>query len=96
MSFEACNSTFSVLNDYAPNDKKRRNTFLQNISSFMFEKSQGIKIIGGDFNDINDAKDRISSSKKQPKRNDYLTKSKEYNNLTDIWREFNQYKQHFT
>jgi len=62
----------------------------------LLEKSQGIKIIGGDFNDINDAKDRISSSKKQPKINDNLTKLKKNNNLTDIWRDFNQCKQQFT
>jgi len=28
MNFETCNNTFSVLNVYAPNDKKVRNTFL--------------------------------------------------------------------
>ena len=96
MNIETCNNTYSILNIYAPNDKKLRNSFFDNINTLVMENFQGIKVIGGDFNDINSVNDRISSSKKQPKISKSLHNLKNTNNLTDIWRNLHQDKNQFT
>ena len=62
MNIETQNNTVSLLNIYAPNDKKQRNLFFEVITKILNEYSQGIILIGGDFNEINEKRDRISSS----------------------------------
>ena len=54
------NNAYSFLNVYAPNNKTLRNSFLKIISEIL--NSQGIKVIGGDLNEINKAIDRKSTS----------------------------------
>ena len=96
MNIETCNNTYSILNIYAPNDKKLRNIFFDKKCTLLMENSVGIKIIGGDFNDINSIRDRISSSKKRTKINESLNNLKNINNLTDIWRNLHQDINQFT
>lgn len=96
MNIETQNNNISLLNIYAPNDKKQRNVFFDLISKILNEHSQGIKLIGGDFNEINDIRDRVSSSKSEVKINGKLTNLKRINNLTDIWRYLNPTKNQFT
>jgi exonuclease III len=59
INIETQNNNISLLNIYAPNDKKQRNVFFDLISKILNEHSQGIKLIGGDFNEINDIRDII-------------------------------------
>ena len=63
MDIECENNTYSLLNIYAPNDKKCRNAFFTQISTLLLEHSEGVKLIGGDFNEtLNNHIDRTSRS----------------------------------
>jgi hypothetical protein len=69
---------------------------LKDACSLLQEKSQGVKIVGGDFNEINELKDRVSGSRKNIKLNRTFINLKKENNLTDIWRQLNPDKKQFT
>ena len=49
LNIEMQNNLFSLLNTYAPNDKRARDSFLIGIDTILTEQSNGIKILGGDF-----------------------------------------------
>ena len=100
INVETANNTYSLLNIYSPNNKNTRNAFFKNISSLLLEQSQGIKVVGGDFNEtLNNELDRKSTST-IPKTN--ATKSTQLktmikeNNLSDIWRDLHPHTQQFT
>ena len=96
VNIEACNNTISLINIYAPNDIKSRHSFFDNICKLLIEHSLGIKIIGGDFNEINNLRDRITSTKTKFKINQSLVTLKNENNLIDIWRHLHNDKKQFT
>ena len=90
------NTVFSMVSIYAPNCRTLRNVFFfLNVSRFLKEHGTGIPIIGGDFNETLMLIDRKSKCKNgtfiQPVAS--LKTFIKTNNLTDIWRKFNQDKQ---
>ena len=98
LNIEALNNVFSLLNIYAPNDKKLRTQFFEILSNELFDKAQGLKVIGGDFNDVLKERDRIY---KQPTRskfkiNEGLNQLIKRHSLVDIWGILNKDTKHFT
>lgn len=89
-------SYYSVLNVYAPNEKQNRNTFFKNIDNLLNEKSFGIKLLGGDFNEILNETDRISKTKISCKPCENLLNIIKKYSLVDIWKDKNQTKQQYT
>lgn len=83
------------MNIYDPNNKKYRKSFYGKISVFQVKKSQGIKIIGGDFNDILNTDDRISN---QPVKCIFksISKMMKTHNLIDIWKVLHKNIKQFT
>ena len=49
LNVEMQNNLFSLLNTYAPNDKRARDSFLIGIDTILTEQSNGIEILGGEF-----------------------------------------------
>lgn len=62
LNVELMSNVYCILNIYALNDKKSRKIFFDDISERLAEKCQGVKILGGDFNDILNKSDRLSNS----------------------------------
>ena len=88
---------FSLLNTYAPNDKRARDSFLIGIDTILTEQSNGIEILGGDFNEILSNADRISQSQKQKsKSRKCLLELIKSHNLSDVWRDKNPHKSQYT
>jgi len=65
LNIEMQNNLFSLLNTYAQNDKRARDSFLIGIDTILTEQSNGIEILGGEFNELLSNADRISQSQKQ-------------------------------
>ena len=57
-------TTYSLLNIYAYNDKLSRNLFFDSINELVENNAQGIKIIGGDMNDVLKQEDRYNDNSK--------------------------------
>jgi len=67
--------------------KKTRNTFFVQLNNLVQEKYQGVKIIGGDFNDVLNKTDRISKHNTTHfKICTNLLKLIKEHNLIDIWK----------
>jgi len=100
MNIETKNNSYSLLNIYAPNDKKSRNYFFTHISKLLLEHSEGLKLIGGDFNEtLNNQLDRTSRSTHTTvatNKNVNLSNMIKEHNLTDIWRHTHPDKKQFT
>ena len=95
MNIEIKNDKYSLINIYSPNDHNQRNTFFNDMILLLTKHSNGIKIIGGDFNDTLNKEDRITkhlqdTSKHNTCKN--LLKLIETYELTDIWKTFNKNK----
>ena len=89
---------YTIITVYAPNDKKSRNIFYNNIRTVILNNSQGNYIIGGDHNDILNDNDRISSSKNTSRHATVksLHELIKIYKLIDIWRKIHSNKQQFT
>lgn len=90
---------YSLINIYAYNDKVSRNNFYQNINSLVELHAQGLKIIGGDMNDVLSSLDRYNVNReakscKTPVAS--LTNLIKYHDLADPWREKNKNKRQYT
>jgi exonuclease III len=46
------NAIYTIINIYAPNNMKKRNTFFKQVDRFINEYSIGQIILAGDYNDI--------------------------------------------
>lgn len=86
---------YTIVNVYAPNDRKQRNTFYKQVKTFILNHSLGSIIIGGDWNEIQHTDDRLS--KKIPKEpvNNLKLLIKELK-LSDPWKLKNPKKKQFT
>ena len=56
-------NVYTICNIYAPNNNHARNSFFKNVSNKLMEISLGNYIIGGDFNDTLNSKDRKTMAK---------------------------------
>lgn len=91
-------SILTIVNVYAPNNKKERNSFFKKVKTFVSEKSLGQIILGGDFNDIlseRDTKCRKLGKKSTNPVNSLKNVIKSLK-LVDIWRDLNKTKTQFT
>ena len=86
---------YTLINIYANNDKVSRNIFFQSINELAGQNSQGIKIIGGDMNDVLSSSDRYNS-KSVIKPVQSLQKIIKDFDLNDVWRAKNKEKVQFT
>ena len=97
INIEIKNNTYTLLNIYAFNNKKDRHTYFSEITNLINDCSEGIVIMGGDFNEVLSETDRISRSRD---KNIKISKSLEElirnQKLVDIWRLNNPEKNHFT
>jgi exodeoxyribonuclease-3 len=95
LNVELTNSIYTFMNIYASNNKKARKLFFNNISKILTEKAQGLKIIGGDFNEVLGKIDRVSNTLflDSSKHLQSLIKS---HNLKDIWRIKNKDNKQYT
>ena len=95
---EIYDNIYTLVNVYAPNDKKSRNKFYKTIQKQLENVKQGILIIGGDHNDTLGIMDRVTSSNNNRKQMTvpYLSQLIKIHNLTDIWRYKFKNKQQFT
>ena len=100
MNVDTEGNTYTLLNLYAPNNKNSRNSFFANMSTLLLNYSQGIKIVGGDFNETQnnniDRKSRSISSQTSSHKVTNLSKLLKNNSLTDIWRQLHPEKTQFT
>lgn len=91
LNVEIDDTIYTLLNLYAPNKRKDRNSFFLNVLRIIEEHRQGILIIGGDMNETLQQIDRISSvgeNRFQKPVNNMRLMIKKCN-LIDIWRELN-------
>ena len=92
-------TTYSLLNIYAYNDKLSRNLFFDSINELVENNAQGLKIIGGDMNDVLEQEDRYNDNSKTKTTTKPVKSLINFMNkydLTDAWREKNQSKKQFT
>jgi len=72
---------------YAPNIKRPREHFFATLQEQIAEKSNGVKILGGDFIEVLATTDRVTQSKyKRNKTLHCLVDLMKHLNLTDIWK----------
>ena len=84
-------TTYTLLNVYAYNDKTSRNLFFDSINDLVENNAQGIKIIGGDMNDVLQPIDRLSSNDSRNTKTTHkpvksLINFMKTQDLTDAWR----------
>ena len=99
INIELFENNFTLLNIYSPNNKKARNLFYQEISETLLNKSQGVKIIGGDHNDTLTQYDRIYRCINDKPKTVPVTNLKSLiksHNVIDIWRHLNKGKNQYT
>lgn len=98
INVEIDDSIFTIVNVYAPNKTKTRNTFFKSVKSFIDQYCLGQIVIGGDFNDIlsqNDTKAK-NHKKKFDKPVSNLKSIIKSLKLSDIWRVNNKNITQFT
>ena len=89
---------FSLVCLYAPNCRTDRNSFFKKVNNIFKEKTIGIPIVGGDFNETLGPIDRKSENL-NARFVEPVASLKEFlksNNLLDIWRVLNKNTQQFT
>ena len=91
---EIRNSKFNVVNIYSPSTASDRKSFFSNLHNFFI--SQGSLIIGGDFNCIDNALDKLNCSTVLSMDKKSLCSLKSDFTLIDIWRKRNPRKILFT
>ena len=99
LNIELFENTFTLLNIYSPNDKKLRNSFYREISDLLVNSSQGVKIVGGDHNDILNHNDRVYKSNNNKPKYVPVTNLKKLiksHKLIDIWKNMNHGKSQYT
>ena len=87
---------YSLVNIYSPNEVGKRITFLHQVQSFIKTNSISAKhlILGGDFNCVEYADDKVSGI--LDKSSASLKNLKSDLNLIDIWKHFNPGKREYT
>ena len=80
---------FTLINIYAPNNMKKRNTFFKQVDRFINEHSIGQIIPAGDYNDILSKIEtkKINQSRKFDKPVHNLKSMIKSHKLIDIWRQ---------
>ena len=97
LNVEILSDNYSLLNMYAPKIKRPREHFFATLQEQIAEKSNGVKILGGDFNEVLTTTDRVTQSKyKRNKTLSGLVDLMKHLNLTDIWKLKNPEKCQFT
>ena len=99
LNIEFDTNVYSILNIYAPNDQRLRNTFFKDIDLLLKDKSMGIKLVAGDFNETLTKIDRVEKKRNDSKiykPSNNLSNVIKYHKLTDIWRIFNSQKTQYT
>ena len=76
---------YTIVNIYAPNDRKRREKYYKDLKNFIETYALGLIIIGGDWNEIQNPIDRLSKGKPKKAVNSLKLLIKE-GRLVDIWR----------
>ena len=98
LNIEINENIFTIVNIYAPNNSKARNSFFKTVKTSIDQYSLGQLVIGGDFNDIlteQDTKNKTIGKKFDKPVNSLKTFIKSLK-LTDIWRIKNVNKTQFT
>ena len=72
LNIDFSGTVFTFVNIYAPNDKRCRNNFFELVNNKIEEESLGLKIIGGDFNDVLNETDRYTHSNSRTKTSEKL------------------------
>ena len=90
-------SIYTLVNVYAPNIPRIRNSFFKKVKSSIEENSSGLLIVGGDMNDILTDTDTKNKQQKRKSKPVYGLKNliKSFK-LLDIWRELNTCKNQYT
>ena len=98
INVEINNAIYTIINIYAPNNMKKRNTFFKQVDRFINEYSIGQIILAGDYNDILSKIEtkKIYQSKKFDKPVHNLKSMIKSHNRIDIWRQKNKTKTQFT
>ena len=98
INVEINNVIYTIINIYAPNNMKKRNTFFKQVDIFINEYSIGQIILAGDYNDILSKIEtkKIYQSKKFDKPVHNLKSMIKSHNRIDIWRQKNKTKTQFT
>ena len=95
MNLKINEEIYCLVNIYAPNDLHKRNFFWKHIKTDIESKSQGLKILAGDWNEIHYMTDRKSRNTRI-KLNPYMKHLKKEHNLFDPWVYKNKNKQQYT
>ena len=99
INIEIDENIYTLVNIYAPNRLRERNSFFKTIKVFINKYGLGQVILGGDFNDIwslLDTKNKTKSSKKFDKPVTSLKGLIKSCKLIDIWRNKNKNTRQFT
>ena len=90
-------SIYTLVNVYAPNIPRIRNSFFKKVKTSIEENSSGLLIVGGDMNDILTDTDTKNKQQKRKSKPVYGLKNliKSFK-LLDIWRELNTCKNQYT
>lgn len=65
VNIEICNHMLTLVNVYAPNDNRQRNAFYKKVNTLIQEKTLGLVVMGGDFNECLKMIDRKTKQKTQ-------------------------------
>ena len=97
INIELDGNIFTLLNVYAPNIRRNRNSFFKKVNNIINNNRLGILIMGGDMNESLTSFDRksISPNNQNKPVNSLKQLIKKYK-LIDIWRELNQNSSQFT
>ena len=99
INIEINENIYTLVNIYAPNRSRERNSFFKTVKSYINKYGLGQTILGGDFNDIwslIDTKNKTKSSKKIDKPVTGLKGLIKSCKLIDIWRSRNKNLRQFT
>lgn len=98
VNVEIDNNIISLVNIYAPNNEKDRNTFFKKIEEKIENQCMGIMVIGGDMNETLMDIDRKSTQRQNRKKtsNQGIKNMIKKLKLVDIWRILNPNKQQYT
>lgn len=94
INIEIDNNNFTLVNIYAPNKQKERNSYYKKIDKLIKENRMGILILGGDMNESLSKIDRKGNF--SDKIVSSFKKLKKTHKLIDIWREINPKLEQFT
>ena len=87
---------YCLINIYACNDKVSRNSFFESLTNVIEDNSEGMLILGGDFNDTLNLNDRIGKHIAKNKTVKTLNTLINRFTLIDIWRKNNTHSSQYT